>query len=79
MIFSTLRMLALLRRGVRALESLAASHLTLADSIRARETRIAERMARRKSPGRTNFATLDTQKVEEDYQAMLKHDRVERG
>jgi len=78
-IFSQLRIVVLLRRAVRALESLAESQSTLAKYILSRETRLRERRERRRAPRPTSFETMDTQAIEDAYLARQRAERMERG
>lgn len=65
MMFATLRMLGLLRRGVRALESLAASQRELAQVAQHRRLQRESRHARR--PTKTQFDTLDIREAEKRW------------
>jgi hypothetical protein len=77
-VFATLRALGLIRRAVRALESLARSQSSLAEIAQQRVTRIAERKQRRASPRKIELGFMDTQEIERRYQERLKQDLVER-
>ena len=66
--FNNLRMLAFVRRGVRALESLAESHKELADSARARRLQREARAARKPKP--LEMGTMDLAEAEKRYRKM---------
>jgi hypothetical protein len=63
--FASLRMLAFVRRGVRALESLAESQRELA--MAARNRRLQSEARRARKPHATQFDTLDITAAEDRY------------
>jgi short-subunit dehydrogenase len=69
MIFATLRLLGLARRGVRALESLADSQRELA--LVARNQRLQEESRRARVPRKTEIGTMDLTAAEKRYR--LQH------
>ena len=73
-LFGNLRILVMLRRIARALESLSESQRELASA--ARNRRLATETRRARKPGKTEFAPMDLKAAEDRYKAM--HPELER-
>lgn len=67
-VFTNLRLVALVRRGVKALESLARSQSELADAARNRRLQREARAARKPRP--TEIGVMDLKAAEERYRKM---------
>jgi hypothetical protein len=78
-LFAQLRIVVLLRRGVRALESLAVSQNAIAVRLNQQQQRRSERLARRRNPRPTEFGILDTNEIQRRYDEQLKREQMERG
>jgi hypothetical protein len=77
-IFASLRLLGLVRRGIRALESLAKSQSILASLAEKQELRATKDLIRPK-PRPTELGLMDINETERRWQEQQTRDNVERG
>lgn len=73
--FKNLRLLAMLRRIARALESLSESQKELASAAHERRLRREDRITRK--PRKTEFGTLDITEAEKRFRARLEEETFE--